>query len=135
MSKNRFRPITIPKEVKVTIADTVVKTTGPLGNLEQKICAKAQIVIEDDKIRVQALENTKQSAAQQGTMRTLIINMIKGVTKGFDKTLIIEGTGYRAQMSGTGLQLFQAITVDANRLHYQSWTATGELYDEFELVK
>ena len=106
MSKNRFRPITIPKEVKITIADAMIKTAGPLGNLEQRICAKAQVVIEDNKIKVQAMENTKQSAAQQGTMRKLIINMIEGVTKGFDKTLIIEGTGYRAQMSGTGLQLF-----------------------------
>ena len=106
MSKNRFRPIMIPKEVKITQADATVKVVGPLGNLEQKICPKAQVVIEQDKILVQALENTKQSAAQQGTMRSLILNMIDGVLKGFDKTLVIEGTGYRAQLSGAGLQLF-----------------------------
>jgi large subunit ribosomal protein L6 len=106
MSKNRFRPVVIPKEVKITQTDATVKVAGPLGNLEQKICPKVQVVIEKDKILVHALENTKQSAAQQGTMRTLILNMIDGVLKGFEKTLVIEGTGYRAQLSGAGLQLF-----------------------------
>lgn len=106
MSRNRFRPITIPKDVKITIAGATVKVSGPMGNLEQKVSPKAHVVIEQDKLSIQALENTKQSAAQQGTMRTLIMNMIDGVIKGFEKTLVIEGTGYRAQMSGTGLQLF-----------------------------
>lgn len=106
MSKNRFRPITIPEKVKISVTDGNVKVTGPLGKLEQVICPKVAVVIEEDKIIVQALENTKQAAAQQGTMRSLIINMVEGVTKEFEKTLIVEGTGYRAQMSGAGLQLF-----------------------------
>ncbi len=96
----------IPKQVKLTVVSTRVKVGGPLGNLEQKMSPKVQVVVEDDKVFIKALENTKAAASQQGTMRSLIKNMIDGVTRGFQKTLIIEGTGYRAQMSGAGLQLF-----------------------------
>ncbi len=106
MSKNRFRPIVIPEKIKIEVSNGKVKVTGPLGNLEQTICPKVKVVVEENKVLVQALENTKQAAAQQGTMRSLIINMVDGVLKEFEKTLIIEGTGYRAQMSGAGLQLF-----------------------------
>lgn len=106
MSKNRFRPVSIPKQVKISVADSIIKVGGPLGNLERKISSKVQVVVEQGQIVVKALENTKTAAAQQGTMRSLVVNMIDGVVKGFEKTLIIEGTGYRAQMSGAGLQLF-----------------------------
>ncbi|UCG29493.1 MAG: 50S ribosomal protein L6 [candidate division WOR-3 bacterium] len=106
MSKNRFRPIMIPEKIKIEVSNGKVKVAGPLGNLEQTICPKVKVVVEESKVLVHALENTKQAASQQGTMRSLIINMVDGVLKEFEKTLIIEGTGYRAQMSGAGLQLF-----------------------------
>ena len=106
MSKNRFRPIVIPKGVTVSIAGPDIKVNGPRGTLERKFGSKVQALIEQDKVLVQTRENTNAAAAEQGTTRSLIINMINGVVKGFEKTLIIEGTGYRAQMSGSGLQLF-----------------------------
>jgi large subunit ribosomal protein L6 len=106
MSKQRFRPIEIPKAVKVKVTDLEVKVQGPLGNLEKSICPKVKIEITSDKIFVKNSENSKTSAAQQGTMRSLITNMINGVIKGYEKTLVIAGTGYRAQLSGPGLQLF-----------------------------
>jgi len=106
MAKKRFRPIVIPKEVKVTMTDTSVKVQGPLGVIEKKICPKVEVQIKEDKVHVINRENSKESAAQQGTMRTHIANMINGVIKGYEKSLVIEGTGYRAQMSGTNLQLF-----------------------------
>lgn len=96
----------IPEKVKISVTDSSIKVGGPLGNLEQTIIPKVKIALEADRVVVHARENTKASAAQQGTMRSLIVNMIQGVIKGFQKTLIIEGTGYRAQMSGSGLQLF-----------------------------
>ncbi len=106
MSKNRFRPIIIPKQVKLSVVNSFVKVGGPLGNLELKMSSKVKAVVEEDKVFIKALENTKTAASHQGTMRSLIKNMIDGVMEGFQKTLIIEGTGYRAQMSGAGLQLF-----------------------------
>ena len=106
MAKKRLRPILIPKEVKVTKSDTTIEVQGPLGTLEKKIIPKVKIDIEENKIFVRNRENSKESMAQQGTMRSHIVNMINGVVKGYEKVLVIEGTGYRAQLSGTGIQLF-----------------------------
>jgi len=106
VAKNRFRPITIPKDVKVSLTDSALKVQGPLGTLEMEISSKVVVQVQEDKILVKNRENSKTSSAQQGTMRSLIVNLITGVIKGFEKTLIIQGTGYRAQMSGSRLQLF-----------------------------
>ncbi len=106
MAKNRFRPVFLLKEVKVTLSDSVLKVQGPLGSLEMTISPKVIVEIEDDKIYVKNRDDTKESSAHQGTTRSLIVNLINGVVKGFEKTLIIQGTGYRAQLSGTKLQLF-----------------------------
>ncbi len=106
MAKHRFRPITIPKDVKVTMSDTIIKVQGPLGSMEMKISPKVIVEIKEGKIFVKNRENSKESSSHQGTMRSLIGNLINGVLKGFEKTLIIQGTGYRAQVSSSGLQLF-----------------------------
>lgn len=106
MAKHRFRPIPILKDVKITLSNSVIKVQGPLGSLEAKISPKVVVEIKDDKIFVKNREETKTASAHQGTTRSLIINLINGVVKGFEKTLIIQGTGYRAQLSGTKLQLF-----------------------------
>jgi large subunit ribosomal protein L6 len=106
MAKKRFRPIIIPEKVRVNMSDNRIKVQGPLGTLEKVISSKVEIEIKENKIFVKNRENSKESAAQQGTMRSHIFNMINGVIKGYEKSLIIEGTGYRAQMSGAGLQLF-----------------------------
>ncbi len=106
MAKKRFRPITILKEVKVTLSNSILKVHGPLGTLEMTISPRVIVELRDDKIFVKNRENSKKSSAQQGTTRSLIVNLVNGVVKGFEKTLIIQGTGYRAQLSGTKLQLF-----------------------------
>lgn len=106
MAKKRFKPITIPKQVKVTLSDSIIIVQGPLGKLEIRISPKVVVKIEDDKIFVKNREDSKESAAQHGTMRSLISNLINGVIKGYEKTLVIQGTGYRVQLSGSGLQLF-----------------------------
>ncbi len=106
MAKKRFSPITIPKEANVTLSYPEIKVQGPLGTLEMKISSKVSVEIKEDQIFVKNRENSKESSAHQGTMRSLITNQINGVVKGFEKTLIIQGTGYRAQLSGSGLQLF-----------------------------
>jgi large subunit ribosomal protein L6 len=106
MAKQRFSPVMIPDKVKVNLADSLLKVQGPLGNLEFTVSPKVTVEIKDNKIFVKNRENSKASSAQQGTTRSLIQNMVQGVTKEFEKTLIIQGTGYRAQLSGTNLQLF-----------------------------
>lgn len=106
MAKKRFHPITIPKDVKVSLADAHMKVQGPLGNLTMNISTKVVVEVKEDTILVKNRDETKQSAAHQGTMRSRIMNLIDGVVKGFEKVLVIQGTGYRAQLSGTNLQLF-----------------------------
>lgn len=106
MAKKRFRPIVIPKEIKVALTPDKVKVQGPLGSLETPICPKVKIEIKDNQIFSHNIDDTMESAAQQGTMRTLITNMMDGVQKGFSKTLVIQGTGYRAQLGAGGVQLF-----------------------------
>ncbi|KPJ72205.1 hypothetical protein AMJ52_07130 [candidate division TA06 bacterium DG_78] len=106
MAKKRFRPILIPKEAKVTVTGSTVNVQGPLGTLTKHTSPKVNVEINGDNILIRNRENSKESAAQQGTMRSHLENMIRGVMKGFEKVLIIEGTGYRAQLSGANLQLF-----------------------------
>lgn len=110
MAKKRFRPIIIPGDVKVTAVDCKVKVQGPLGNNEINISSKVKVEIKDNAIFVLNFDKSKESSAKQGTTRTLITNMIDGVTKGYTKTLIIQGTGYRAQLGGGGIQLFLGYT-------------------------
>jgi large subunit ribosomal protein L6 len=106
VAKKRFRPIVIPKDIKISIAHDKIKVQGPLGNLETSICPRVRIEIRDNQVFSINIDNTKEAAAQQGTMRTLITNMMDGVQKGFSKTLVIQGTGYRAQLGAGGVQLF-----------------------------
>ncbi|HEC79400.1 MAG TPA: 50S ribosomal protein L6 [candidate division WOR-3 bacterium] len=106
MAKKRFRPIIIPDKVQVTLSNSRIKVQGPLGTMEMQLSPKVIVDIKEKKIFVKNRENSKESSAHQGTMRSLISNLIAGVLKEFEKTLIIQGTGYRAQLSGSGLQLF-----------------------------
>jgi large subunit ribosomal protein L6 len=106
MAKQRSSPIPVPKDAKVTITGSEIKVQGPLGTLQLTTSSRVSVEQKDNTLLVKNRDNTKASAAHQGTTRSLIINMINGVTKGYEKQLIIQGTGYRAQMSGTGLQLF-----------------------------
>lgn len=106
MAKKRFRPITIPDKVNITLSDSTLKVQGPLGTLDIGISGKVEVEIKENKVFIKNRYNSKESSAHQGTTRSLIANLINGVTKGYEKTLVIEGTGYRAQMSGKGLQLF-----------------------------
>jgi large subunit ribosomal protein L6 len=106
MAKQRFSPIAIPDKVKVTLANSLLKVQGPLGGLEITISPKVIVEIKDNQISVKNRENSKESSSQQGTTRSLIRNMVIGVVKEFEKILIIQGTGYRAQLGASNLQLF-----------------------------
>ena len=106
MAKQRFSPVAIPDKVKVNLSDSLLKVQGPLGSLEMNISSKVIVDIKNNEIFIKNRENSKESSSQQGTTRSLIRNMVSGVVKEFEKTLIIQGTGYRAQLGGSNLQLF-----------------------------
>jgi large subunit ribosomal protein L6 len=106
MSRIGKKPIEIPSGVTVEVSrGGNVKVTGPLGTLEQQVPARMQLAQEDGVLTVTRPTERGDDRALHGLTRTLVANMVDGVTKGFEKHLEIQGVGYRAQLKGTDLEL------------------------------
>ena len=106
MSRIGRLPIAIPAGVEVKIGEgNLVTVKGPKGTLERKLSADMNIAIEDGHVVVSRPSDLKRFRELHGLTRTLIANMIEGVTKGFEKTLEINGVGYRAAKQGKKLVL------------------------------
>ncbi len=104
MSRIGLKPIEIPQGVEVTIAEAnFVIVKGPKGELQEKFDADIQIVKEENIVTVSRHTNNKRHRSLHGLTRTLIANMVEGVTKGFEKKLELVGVGYRAQKQGNKL--------------------------------
>jgi len=104
MSRIGKKPINIASGVKVTVDGQTVKVEGPKGRLERTI--HDQIEVKMDADQVSMIPRSAQSgSALQGLSRTLVANMVDGVTKGFSQVLEINGVGYRAELKGTTLNL------------------------------
>ncbi|HSR10937.1 MAG TPA: 50S ribosomal protein L6 [Thermodesulfobacteriota bacterium] len=100
MSRIGKKPIPLPQGVKVVVETPVVKVSGPKGNLSQAIDRSIELSVEKDKVVIQAPDDPKNGKALQGLTRTLVANMIKGVSQGFERVLEINGVGYRAELQG-----------------------------------
>lgn len=106
MSRIGLKPIEIPNGVEVKITeDNLCTVKGPKGELVQQMPKEMIIKIEDNTITVSRPSDIKRHKSLHGLTRTLVFNMIEGVTEGYKKTLIIEGTGYRAAKQGKKLVL------------------------------
>src|SRR5919201_4162852 len=105
MSRIGKQPIEIPSGVEVSLEGTQVTVKGPRGTLEQSLHREIRIVKEDGAIRVERPDDEGFHRALHGLTRTLIANMVEGVTKGFEKRLEIVGVGYRAALRGQDLEL------------------------------
>ena len=105
MSRIGKRPIEVPAGVNVVLEPGRVAVTGPLGSLQQEIPQRMQIAQEDGIVTVTRPTERGEDRALHGLTRTLIANMVEGVTKGFEKRLEIQGVGYRAALKGTDLEL------------------------------
>jgi large subunit ribosomal protein L6 len=99
------QPIELPSGVMVAISPGRVQVNGPLGELSQNVPARMQIDKTEAEIVVTRPTERGEDRALHGLTRTLIANMVEGVTKGFEKHLEIQGVGYRAQLKGTDLEL------------------------------
>lgn len=100
MSKIGRKPIDIPQGVEIKIEGKNIKVIGPKGVLELKVSSCVDVKAEEGKLFVTRVDESKQSKAVHGLYRSLINNMIEGVTKGFEKKLLMKGTGYRAEVKG-----------------------------------
>ena len=105
MSRIGRKPIELPAGVLVAISHGRVQVNGPLGELSQVVPTRMQIEKTEEEIVVKRPTERGEDRALHGLTRTLIANMVEGVTKGFEKHLEIQGVGYRAQLKGTDLEL------------------------------
>ena len=103
MSKVGKLPVAIPAGVTVNVANGLISVKGPKGELKQSFHDEIDIKVEGTEVVLTTKNNAKQTNAYHGLYRSLINNMIKGVTDGFTKTLVITGVGYRAEVKGKEL--------------------------------
>lgn len=105
MSRIGKNPVSIPQGVNVDISDNLVTVKGSLGVLTQTISEGITITIEDGTVILDRVSESKNHKAQHGLMRSLINNMVEGVSKGWTKELELVGVGYRASNQGQKLDL------------------------------
>ena len=105
MSRIGKKPIEIPSGVTVSVEPGRVAVAGPLGTLQQQIPLRMAIAQEEGTVVVTRPTERGEDRSLHGLTRTLIANMVEGVTKGFEKRLEIQGVGYRAALRGTSLEL------------------------------
>ena len=103
MSKVGKLPVAIPAGVTVSVANGLISVKGPKGELKQSFHDEIEIKVEGTEVVLTTKNGAKQTNAYHGLYRSLISNMVKGVTDGFTKTLVITGVGYRAEVKGKEL--------------------------------
>jgi large subunit ribosomal protein L6 len=99
------QPIAVPDGVEITIEPELVKVKGPKGELEERVSRQIGVEQENGEVRVSRPTDRGEHRALHGLTRSLIANMVEGVTNGFEKRLEIQGVGYRAQLQGDKLVL------------------------------
>src|SRR5262245_16877942 len=105
MSRIGRKPIQIPDGVEVDIKPGAVTVKGPKGELNQHVSRDMTVAIEDGTVMVQRPTDRGEHRALHGLTRSLIANMVEGVTDGFERRLEIQGVGYRAQLKGKALEM------------------------------
>ncbi|HWA52175.1 MAG TPA: 50S ribosomal protein L6 [Patescibacteria group bacterium] len=107
MSKFAKRPVTIPAGVQIQLDSNKIKVTGAKGNLEREIPETVQVSMKENELSFGSKEKTETKFGRSilGTTKSHVVNMIEGVTNGFNKKLELQGTGYRAEVRGNDLVL------------------------------
>lgn len=114
MSRIGKKPVAIPAGVSATIADGLLTVKGPKGTLTLNLRDEISYAVDGDTILVKPANDTKQARAFWGMQRTLVSNLVTGVTEGYTKTLQITGVGYRATAQGKVLKLQLGYSHDVN---------------------
>jgi large subunit ribosomal protein L6 len=105
MSRIGKRPVVVPSGITANVEGQTVKIKGPKGALQVVLHDDISVKLDGGQIKVDPRSETKRARSQWGTSRTLIANLIAGVTKGFEQRLEINGVGYRASVQGKNLQI------------------------------
>jgi large subunit ribosomal protein L6 len=105
MSRIGKRAVAVPSGITANVEGQTVKVKGPKGTLSAVLPDEVAVKLDGGQIKVDPRNETKRARSQWGTSRTLVANLIAGVTKGFEERLEINGVGYRAAVQGKNLQL------------------------------
>jgi large subunit ribosomal protein L6 len=105
MSRIGRKPIEIPDGVEIDVKPGAVKVKGPKGELDQDLSGDMKVAIENGTLTVERPTDRGEHRALHGLTRSLIANMVEGVTDGFERRLEIQGVGYRAQLKGKALEM------------------------------
>jgi large subunit ribosomal protein L6 len=105
MSRIGRKPIPVPSSVTIAIEPELVRVNGPRGELSERIHRDITVIREGEELRVTRPTDRGEHRALHGLTRSLVANMVEGVTAGFQKNLEIQGVGYRAQLRGRDLEL------------------------------
>jgi large subunit ribosomal protein L6 len=114
MSRVGKNPVTVPSGVTVSIVAGQLKAKGKLGELAVRVSGDVDVRLEDNKVWVKQLGESKQARMMWGTTRNLVRNMLTGVSQGYSKSLDISGVGYRAAVQGKTLMLQLGYSHDVN---------------------
>jgi large subunit ribosomal protein L6 len=114
MSRVAKAPVVVPAGVTVTLSGQDIKVKGPIGELSRTIHSAVVVSQEENNIITNIVADVKGAWAQAGTTRALINNMVEGVSKGFEKKLVLNGVGYRAKAAGKSLNLSLGLSHPVN---------------------
>ena len=132
MSRIGKLPITIPDGVTATLDGQSVKVKGPKGELSYVANDEVSLTQEDGQITVAPNNDTKDARAKWGMTRTMVANLVEGVTKGYERKLEINGVGYRAQMQGKDIKLALGFSHDV--VHTMPDGVTAQVTKPTEIV-
>lgn len=110
MSRVGRKPIELPKTVKVAVDHRIIRIEGPKGKLDFQSHPRMKVSAKENALIVERPSDQKSDKALHGTTRSVLFNMIKGVTEGYVKELLIEGVGFKAQIQGKALNLSLGFT-------------------------
>lgn len=105
MSRIGIKPVNLPAGVEVKVEGNVVTVKGPKGQLQEQISSRLTVEVKDGVVTVSRPSDVKEDRAQHGLARTLIANMVTGVTEGYEKKMEMIGVGYKAEKKGDTLVL------------------------------
>jgi len=114
MSRVGKNPVPVPQGVTIDVAGGAATVKGKLGTMQLPISTEVQVTVEDGKVWVKPLNESKQARMSWGATRANLSNMVVGVSKGYVKNLEITGTGYRAAVQGKNLQLQMGYSHDVS---------------------
>ena len=123
MSRIGKKAVAVPTGVTANVEGQTVKVKGPKGALQVVVHDDVTVAMDKTGIKLEPRNETKRARSMWGTSRTLVANVMAGVTKGFEERLEITGVGYRAAVQGKSLQLQLGFSHDVN-----FYTETGRLY-------